>query len=80
MTLSTEPQTLSTEPQTHAPVPASEVQPLAVSPREAARLVGLSPPSFYGLLHAGRIHSVKVGARRLVSVASLRAFIDGEPS
>jgi excisionase family DNA binding protein len=52
--------------------------PLAVSPREAAVLVGVSVPTLYGMLHAGNVHSVTVGRRRLVSVRSLRAFVDGE--
>jgi hypothetical protein len=30
------------------------------------------------MLHAGNVHSVTVGRRRLVSVRSLRAFVDGE--
>jgi hypothetical protein len=30
------------------------------------------------MLHDGRVHSIVAGRRRLVSVASLRALIDGE--
>ena len=52
--------------------------PLAVNPREAARLASVSVPTLYQLLHKGSVHSVKVGTRRLVSVRSLQAFIDGE--
>ncbi len=54
------------------------LSPLAVSPRQAAVLVGVSVPTLYGMLHDGRVHSVVAGRRRLVSVASLRALIDGE--
>ncbi len=54
------------------------LSPLAVSPRQAARLLQVSVPTMYGLLHTGRVHSVVAGRRRLVSVASLRALIDGE--
>ena len=49
---------------------------LAVSPREAAQLLGVSVPTIYELLSAGRIPSTKVGARRLISTAALRALLD----
>ena len=52
--------------------------PLAVSPRAAAQLASVSVPTMYSMLLDGRVRSVKVGARRLVSVRSLRTFIDGE--
>ena len=54
------------------------LSPLAVSPRQAAVLVGVSVPTLYSMLHDGRVHSIVAGRRRLVSVASLRALIDGE--
>ncbi|HTV11391.1 MAG TPA: helix-turn-helix domain-containing protein [Acidimicrobiales bacterium] len=52
---------------------------IACSVARAAGLLEVSRPTMYQLLMSGKVHSVKVGARRLVSVASLRAFVDGEP-
>lgn len=48
---------------------------IAVSPREAARRLGVSVPTFYTLLNNGTIPSVKVGARRLISVKALHRFM-----
>ncbi len=49
---------------------------IAVSPREAARLLSVSVPTMYELLNSGRVPSVKVGHRRLVSVAGLHALVN----
>lgn len=74
--------TLAAVPDAEPAVPDAEPERpdlgdrLAVSPREAARLLGVSVPTIYELLGSGRVHSVKVGTRRLVSVAALRAFVD----
>lgn len=59
--------------------PDAPTEPIATSPREAARLLGVSVPTMYELLMSGRVRSIKVGNRRLVSVASLREFVDGAP-
>lgn len=56
--------------------PGSE--PIACSPARGAHLLGISRPTMYELLMSGKVRSIKVGARRLVSVASLKAFMDGE--
>lgn len=48
---------------------------LALSPRQAARSLGVSPQTLYNLLNAGRIRSVKVGRRRLIPVAELARFL-----
>lgn len=50
-------------------------EPLAVSPAKAAELLGLSKPSVYVLLNSDRLPSVKVGARRLISVEALHDFL-----
>jgi excisionase family DNA binding protein len=61
---------------TGADEPGSDA--IACSPAEGARRIGVSKPTMYGLLMSGKVRSVKVGSRRLVSIASLRAFIDGD--
>ena len=50
---------------------------LLVSVREAAARLGVSRSSVYELLNAGRIESVKVGARRLVPSEALESFVAG---
>lgn len=49
---------------------------LAVSVAEATRLAGISRSKLYELMSAGEVEFVNVGSRRLVLVASLRAFFD----
>jgi excisionase family DNA binding protein len=56
----------------------SAVQRVAVSPAEAALMLGISRAALYQLLMSGDLRSVKVGGRRLVSVAAIVALIDGE--
>jgi excisionase family DNA binding protein len=58
----------------------SAVQRVAVSPAEAALMLGISRAALYQLLMSGELRSVKVGGRRLVSVAAIVALIDGEAS
>jgi excisionase family DNA binding protein len=48
---------------------------LAVSPAVAARLAGLGRTTIYAALTAGELKSLKVGARRLILVETLRAWL-----
>ena len=48
---------------------------LAVSPAEAARMLGLGKTKLYQLLGDHEIASVKVGTRRLIRVAELEAWL-----
>lgn len=70
---------MSTAHQVVDPV-APDIRPdrLAVSPSEAAGMLGISKPSFYNLLNSGQIPSIRVGQRRLISVLALRRFVEGE--
>jgi excisionase family DNA binding protein len=52
--------------------------PLAVSPRGAARYLGVGHDLVYTLVYQGRLRSVKVGRRRLIAVAELRRFLQEE--
>jgi excisionase family DNA binding protein len=53
----------------------TQPEPLSVDISEACRLIGLGRSKLYELLTAGEIQSVKVGKRRLVPMASLRAWL-----
>jgi excisionase family DNA binding protein len=48
---------------------------LAVSPAEAARRSGLGRTTIYGALKAGDLKSIKIGARRLIMVDALKAWL-----
>lgn len=46
-----------------------------LTPNEAAQILRISLPKMYDLIHAGKIHSLAVGRKILVSRTSLMAFI-----
>ena len=50
--------------------------PLAVSPAEGARLAGVGRTKFYEALSAGEVRSIKFGARRLVRVSEILAWLE----
>ena len=52
--------------------------PLAVSPAEAARMLGLGRTKLYELLATNEIVSVKIGTRRLIRVAALEAWLSAQ--
>jgi len=51
---------------------------IAVSIQEGAKMLGISKPHFLPLVKEGTIRTVKIGRRVLVSVQSLRDFVDGK--
>lgn len=55
---------------------ATPPPPLAVSPAEAARLLGIGRTTFYALLKRGEIASFRQGARRLILVVELHRWLD----
>ncbi|MDR0328931.1 MAG: helix-turn-helix domain-containing protein, partial [Planctomycetaceae bacterium] len=55
-----------------------DTSPIGVSIPTAARMVGLSYNTFIPLVREGKIRTVKVGKRVIVSVQSLRDFVDGK--
>lgn len=57
-----------------------QVDPIFVSVKEAANIVGLSPWTMYQLLDAKAIESRYAGRRRLVSVESLKAYAERLPT
>lgn len=50
-------------------------EPIAVSAPEAARLLGVSKPKIYDLMHREDFPAFKVGSRTLVSVDGLRDWV-----
>jgi excisionase family DNA binding protein len=55
------------------------VERLAVSPREAAVMLGESRSSIYRAIAAGRLHAVKSGSRTLILTASIREHLENLP-
>ena len=52
--------------------------PMAMSPRDAARAIGISISSLYRLIKQGRIRTVKLGSRTLVPTSALAELIGEE--
>ena len=50
--------------------------PMAMSPQDAARAIGISRSSLYRLIQQGRVRTVKLGRRTLVPTSELSALID----
>ena len=57
--------------------PVETVPRLALSPKEAAEAIGVGRTMVYDLLASGRLRSLRVGRRRIVTLEALQAFIDG---
>ena len=53
------------------------LKPLAVSPAEAARLIGVGRTRLYEAITSGELPSLKLGTRRLIKLADLEAWLDG---
>jgi excisionase family DNA binding protein len=53
-------------------------RPIAVRPREAANLLGVSERTVRSLLATGALRSVKLGAARLIAVADLERLVMSE--
>ena len=56
------------------------IERIGVSIQEAAKMLGISKPHFLPLVSEGKIRTVRIGRRILVSVQSLREFVDGKES
>lgn len=53
----------------------STIAPLAVNTTEAARMLNISRPTLYRLIHQQDFPSFKVGGRTLISVEGLRDWV-----
>jgi excisionase family DNA binding protein len=56
------------------------VEPLAVSVKEAAELLGVSPFTIRRRIRSGALKIAHIGRRVVVPVDSLRALLDQQPS
>lgn len=61
-------------------VKLSAREPLTVTVKDALAIIGIGRTSFYELVAAGQITTVKIGRRRLVHMASLKILVSGMPS
>jgi excisionase family DNA binding protein len=57
-------------------VVGTHVEPLSVDIPGACRLTGLGRSKIYELLGNGEIRSLKVGRRRIITLAAIRNFLD----
>ena len=57
-----------------------EIPPIGVSILQAAKMLGVSKKTFYPLIREGKVRTVNIGRRVLVSVQSLHEFVDGTPA
>lgn len=56
-------------------LPVRALEPIAVSPNEAAGLSGVGRTTLYAALSAGELKSIKIGTRRLITVDAIRAWL-----
>lgn len=56
------------------------MEPLLISLKDAAPIIGLSYYGFYELIEAGTIPSVYQGRRRYVTPQALRTYVDSLPT
>lgn len=60
-------------------MPAVSIEPIAVSPRDAAQFLSISKRTLSRLIRSKTIAARKAGLRTLVDVASLKAYYESLP-
>lgn len=58
-----------------ATAPNASIEPLAVSPVEAGHVAGVGRTTIYSAISSGELRSLKIGARRLVTIEALREWL-----
>jgi excisionase family DNA binding protein len=53
-------------------------QRMSVSIRDAAEIIGIGRSKLYEHINSGALRTVKIGGRRLVLIASIRTFVEGD--
>jgi excisionase family DNA binding protein len=56
------------------------MEPIAVSVNDAARMLSLGRTSIYALINEGRLDTVKIGRRTLITTESIRRLVDDNDS
>lgn len=51
--------------------------PLAISINDTAKVLGVGRSSIYGLMKEGRLESIKIGRRTLLTTASINRLTQG---
>jgi len=51
------------------------LEPIAVSPADAARLASVGRTTIYEAIGSGDLMSLKIGKRRLITIEALRAWL-----
>lgn len=64
----------------HTPTAAHEPSRLAVSPGEAARLLGIGRTRLYEEIGSGALPSFRLGRRRLIRMAAIEAWLLAQES
>jgi hypothetical protein len=60
------------------PEPVDDIERIGVSVKRAAKMLDLSERHVWTLVKEEKIRSVKSGTRTIVSVLSIREFVDGK--
>ena len=55
-----------------------EIPPIGISIPQAAKMIGVSKDTFLVLVKTGGVRTVRINKRVIVSVQSLRDFVDGK--
>jgi len=50
---------------------------ISITIKDACKATGLGRTKIYELINAGRLQAVKIGGRRLIKTASIRAMLEG---
>ena len=56
------------------------IQPKAVAPADAARMIGVGRSKFWSLMAAGTIPYKRIGRRRVVEISAIDHFLNSLPS
>lgn len=54
---------------------AAALQPLAVAPNEAARMMSIGRTMLYEEIASGRLRSGKIGKRRLITIEAIKDWL-----
>jgi excisionase family DNA binding protein len=54
-------------------------EPLALTIKDAARVIGCSRSTIYELIAEGRLEAFKLGAATRITMASVKTLIEGAP-